>query len=92
MAPSAMAELINPTSKAEIAKQPEKHAHGAEDKTPLEAISHGPLLHLGTVNLDSTISACKRSLLQSESLSWWISRGHSTEVGVGNRQFQVTDL
>jgi hypothetical protein len=48
MAPSATSELVVPTSKVEVAKQPEQHVHGAEDKTPLEAISHGPLIHPGT--------------------------------------------
>lgn len=47
MAPSATAELATSLSKVEISKQPEKHVHGAEDKTPLEAISHGPLIHPG---------------------------------------------
>lgn len=50
MAPSATAELVVPTSKVELAKQPEQHVHGAEDKTPLEALSHGPLIHPGTVH------------------------------------------
>ena len=47
MAPSATSELVVPTSKVEVAKQPEQHVHGAEGKTPLEAISHGPLIHPG---------------------------------------------
>ena len=41
MAPSATAEFLVPVSKVEISKEPEKHVHGAEDKSPLEAISHG---------------------------------------------------
>lgn len=46
MAPSATAEIGQ-----EVAtKQPEKHVHGAEDKTPLEAISHGPLIHPGKIS------------------------------------------
>ena len=49
MAPSATADLVVPTSKVEVAKQPEQHVHGAEDKTPLEAISHGPLIHPGMI-------------------------------------------
>jgi hypothetical protein len=50
MAPSATAELATPFSKVEVSKQPEKHARRTEDKTPLEAISHGPcnLVHPGT--------------------------------------------
>jgi hypothetical protein len=47
MAPSATAEMTVSTSKVEVAAQPEKHVHGAEEKTPLEAISHGPLIHRG---------------------------------------------
>jgi hypothetical protein len=47
MAPSATAEIVAPVSKVEVAAQPEKHVHGAEDKTPLEAISHGPLIQPG---------------------------------------------
>lgn len=45
MAPSATSELVIP--QFGVAKQPEKHIRGAEDKTPLEAISHGPLVQLG---------------------------------------------
>lgn len=47
MAPSAITEITFPESKVGTAKQPEKHVHGAEDKTPLEAISHGSLIHPG---------------------------------------------
>jgi len=47
MAPSATVEIVTPLSKVEISKQPEHHVHGAEDKTPLEAISHGSLVHPG---------------------------------------------
>jgi hypothetical protein len=32
----------------QVSEAPEKHVHGAEDKTPLEAISHGPLIRQGT--------------------------------------------
>ena len=32
-----------------MAKHAEKHVHGAEDKTPLEAISHGPIVQAGMV-------------------------------------------
>lgn len=49
MAPSAT-EIVIPVQD-EISKQPEKHVHGAEDKTPLEAISHGPLIHPGKINV-----------------------------------------
>lgn len=47
MAPSATSDIVVPETKVEVAKQPEKHVHGAEDKSPLEAISHGPLIHPG---------------------------------------------
>jgi hypothetical protein len=30
-----------------VSKQPEVHVHGGEDKTPLEAISHGPIIMEG---------------------------------------------
>jgi hypothetical protein len=50
MAPSATTELITPESKVGVAKQPEKHVHGAEDKSPLEAISHGPITHPGEIS------------------------------------------
>jgi hypothetical protein len=49
MAPSAT-EIVTPVPEV-TAKQPEKHVHGAEDKTPLEAISHGPLIHPGKINV-----------------------------------------
>jgi len=51
MAPSASAELVVPVSKVGAAIAPEVHVHGGEDKTPLEAISHGPLVHLGKRDL-----------------------------------------
>ena len=51
MAPSATSEIVVPVSKVDVAKQPEQHVHGAEDKTPLEAISHGPLIHPGMIVL-----------------------------------------
>lgn len=50
MAPSATSDIVVPTvseTKVGATKQPEKHVHGAQDKTPLEAISHGPLIHPG---------------------------------------------
>ena len=47
MAPSATSQLVVPASNEEVTKQPVQHVHGAEDKTPLEAISHGPLIHPG---------------------------------------------
>jgi hypothetical protein len=49
MAPSATSEIVVP--EVEVAKQVEKHVHGAEDKTPLEAISHGPVLQPGKISL-----------------------------------------
>jgi hypothetical protein len=50
MAPSATSDLIVPTSKVEVSKQPEEHVHGGENKTPLEAISHGPQVHPGIIS------------------------------------------
>ncbi len=47
MAPSATTEILVPVAESGVAEQPEKHVHGAEDKTPLQAISHGPLVHPG---------------------------------------------
>ncbi|KAG9246769.1 class II aldolase/adducin N-terminal [Calycina marina] len=44
MAPSATTESVVPTLKVAVSKEPEKHVHGGEDKTPCEAISHGMLL------------------------------------------------
>jgi hypothetical protein len=48
MAPSATNETttgaIGPKKDVAVSKQPEIHVHGGEDKTPLEAISHGPLV------------------------------------------------
>lgn len=45
MAPSATSEIM--VQEVGVAKQVEKHVHGAEDKTPLEAISHGPIVQAG---------------------------------------------
>jgi len=47
MAPSASTELVVPVSKVGFVKDSEVHVHGGEGKTPLEAISHGPLIHPG---------------------------------------------
>jgi hypothetical protein len=45
MAPSATSEIVSPL--VGVAKQVEKHVHGAQEKTPLEAISHGPIVQAG---------------------------------------------
>lgn len=54
MAPSATTEEVqfslSTTAKVGVAASEheiEKHAHGGEGKTPLEAISQGPLIHAG---------------------------------------------
>jgi len=47
MAPCATSEIMVPV--VGVAKHAEKHVHGAEDKTPLEAISHGPIVQAGMV-------------------------------------------
>jgi hypothetical protein len=47
MAPSAITEVVTPKEyKMEAGKDQmvETHVHGAEDKTPLEAISHGVVM------------------------------------------------
>lgn len=46
MAPSATSEFNKPIT---AKQQPEKHVHGAEDKTPLEAISQGSLIQPGEI-------------------------------------------
>ncbi len=45
MAPSATSEIVSPL--VGVAKKVEKHVHGAQEKTPLEAISHGPIVQAG---------------------------------------------
>ena len=45
MAPSATSEIVTPAMG--VAKQVEMHVHGAVEKTPLEAISHGPIVQAG---------------------------------------------
>ena len=45
MAPSATSEIA--ALVVGVAKQVEKHVHGAVEKTPLEAISHGPIVQAG---------------------------------------------
>ena len=47
MAPSATSDIVVPvSSKVGVVKEEpqQQHVHGAEDKTPLEAISHGGLI------------------------------------------------
>lgn len=47
MSPSATAPIVKTIPKTQVSEVSEKHAHGGEDKTPLEAISHGPLIQQG---------------------------------------------
>jgi hypothetical protein len=47
MAPSATSEIVVPRVGVAKQAQVEKHIHGAEEKTPLEAISHGPIVQAG---------------------------------------------
>jgi hypothetical protein len=47
MAPSATTPIVTPVSESDVTDRPEKHVHGAQDKSPLEAISHGPLVQPG---------------------------------------------
>lgn len=47
MAPSATSEILVPQVGWAKEAQVEKHVHGAEEKTPLEAISHGPIVQAG---------------------------------------------
>jgi hypothetical protein len=54
MAPSATSEIMVPV--VGVAKQVEKHVHGAEDKTPLEAISHGPIVQAGLPGVSCVIA------------------------------------
>jgi hypothetical protein len=62
MAPSAMSETPVPVvakvgdivkeGKAAVeVSEKQVHVHGGEGKTPLEAISHGPLIHPGECEL-----------------------------------------
>jgi hypothetical protein len=48
MAPSATELIVTPVPKAGGAEPIVEHVHGGLDKTPLEAISHGPLVQRGT--------------------------------------------
>lgn len=65
MAPSATTEIAIPESKVGVSQQPEIHIHGGEDKTPLEAISHGPLIHPGeslrVIPLECVVYRCELS-------------------------------
>ena len=54
MAPSAIETAEVPKNDLkDVANQPLQHVHGAEDKTPLEAISHGPLVMQGMMSVPS---------------------------------------
>jgi len=79
MAPSATSELVVPTSKVEVAKQPEQHVHGAEDKTPLEAISHGPLIHPGIPTFASHAEHRRHILIHTAAVFRDFSRKGFTE-------------
>jgi hypothetical protein len=58
MAPSAtndFATLATGLKKdVAVSKEPEVHVHGGEGKTPLEAISHGPIIMEGKLTLFHT--------------------------------------
>jgi hypothetical protein len=47
MAPSATELLATTLTKVGVMDQKTESVHGGEGKTPLEAISHGPLIHPG---------------------------------------------
>ena len=51
MAPAATHEtpavVVDLKKDAIMSRRPEVHVHGGEDKTPLEAISHGPIIMEG---------------------------------------------
>lgn len=57
MSPSATTEvaLASSASKVGVAAETEKHIHGGEGKTPLEAISQGPLIQPGESVLFSVL-------------------------------------
>jgi len=79
MAPSATTELITPESKVGVAKQPEKHVHGAEDKSPLEAISHGPFVHPGIPTFSSHAEHRQHILIHTAAVFRDFSRKGFTE-------------
>lgn len=57
MAPSAISDtqayvlLTREGKNVKSVETEADHVHGAQDKTPLEAISHGPLIQPGEANL-----------------------------------------
>jgi len=91
MAPSAT-EIVIPVQD-EISKQPEKHVHGAEDKTPLEAISHGPLIHPGIPTFSSYEEHRKHILIHTAAVFRDFSRkgyteGMSGHISVRDPEFE----
>jgi len=79
MAPSAIEEVSFPASKTEVTKQPGQHVHGAEDKTPLEAISHGPRVIEGIPSFPSHAEHRRHILIHTAAVFRDFSRKGFTE-------------
>lgn len=65
MAPSATLEITVPVVSKVGEVTEEKHVHGGEGKTPLEAISHGPLIQPGEWGWYSFVNFCSWPVLFS---------------------------
>jgi hypothetical protein len=91
MAPSATSDIVVP--EGGVAKQHVEHVHGAEEKTPLEAISHGPIIQTGErvfsfiLNSLSTAAAFMGVSLNSSGSS---SQGTCLQILPFSYQTQIT--
>jgi len=92
MAPSATSETVVP--EVGVAKrQVEKHVHGAEEKTPLEAISHGPIVQAGIPEFSSHEEHRKHILIHTAAVFRDFSRksfteGQSGHISVRDPEFE----
>jgi len=72
MAPSATIEFAIPVEKAEVSKEPERHVHGGEDKTPLEAISHGETALPGKRIRNTSISQWQNGVFERSRIGTYL--------------------
>ncbi|TVY23233.1 Meiotically up-regulated protein [Lachnellula hyalina] len=91
MAPSAT-QLVTPVQEVKV-KQAETHVHGAEDKSPLEAISQGPMIHPGIPTFSSHAEHRKHILIHTAAVFRDFSRkgfteGMSGHISVRDPEFE----
>ncbi|KAH6712984.1 class II aldolase/adducin N-terminal [Leptodontidium sp. MPI-SDFR-AT-0119] len=95
MAPSATSDIVVPVSPkvGAVKDEPQQHVHGAEDKTPLEAISHGGLIAPGIPTFETPAEERKHILIHTAAVFRDFSRkgfteGMSGHISVRDPEFE----